>query len=324
MNLLILGTCMFSDASVFFKAFGISSLYFFIIYALFGSVAMIIKNRYPAAGDLFKRVSLMLPVFYAMNIGSVHGIYFLYQKIKAINCQPVDDRLWWTILYGCIMSTVITFINEGMAAWEKWKDSLSEGEKLQNAYQRSKLFGLKGQINPHFLFNCFNTLSGLIQEDEKKAEEFLDEMTKVHRYLLGGDDEYLVKLSEEMKFVDSYMYLTKARFGQSIRATVDLPESLMQRKVPPLSMQVILENIIYTNALSKNDPLTIHITGGKNQLIIKHTLHEKTVLQHLNIDEGLDNLINKYRLLNAETITVRESTKSREIILPLFTASATA
>jgi LytS/YehU family sensor histidine kinase len=95
---------------------------------------------------------------------------------------------------------VITFINEGMANWEKWKDSLSENEKLTNAYQRSKLLGLKGQINPHFLFNCFNTLSGLIQEDEEKAEQLLDEMIKVHRYLLRSDDEYLVSFTDEIKF----------------------------------------------------------------------------------------------------------------------------
>jgi LytS/YehU family sensor histidine kinase len=107
---------------------------------------------------------------------------------------------WWTILYACMMSTVITFINEGMANWQSWKDSLYENEKLKNAYQRSKLLGLKGQINPHFLFNCFNTLSGLIQEDEERAEQFLDEMIKVHRYLLRNDDEYLVCLQDEMKF----------------------------------------------------------------------------------------------------------------------------
>ena len=125
------------------------------------------------------------------------------------------------------MSTVITFINEGMANWENWKNSLSESEKLKNAYQRSKLLGLKGQINPHFLFNCFNTLSGLIQENEEEAEKFLDEMTKVHRYLLRGDDEYLVPLADEMKFAAAYLYLTKARFGNAIVTEVNVPKSIL-------------------------------------------------------------------------------------------------
>jgi sensor histidine kinase YesM len=319
MNLLILGTCLFDSFLIFIKSFAASTVYFSLIYGVFGSVAVIIKNRNPGAGDLFRRVRIMLPVFYLMNIGAVHGVFFFYNSTLIVACSPIHEMVWWTILYACIMSTVITFINEGMANWEKWKSSLSEREKLTNAYQKSKLLGLKGQINPHFLFNCFNTLSGLIQENEEEAERFLDEMTKVHRYLLRGDDEYLVTLADEMKFASSYLFLIKARFGESIKTTIDLPPSLFTRWIPPLTMQVILENIIYTNALSKKDPLTIRIEcDGEERLVINHSLHEKVIVQNLDLDEGLDNLITKYRLLNAEEIEVTETDTQRQIVLPLF------
>jgi hypothetical protein len=186
MNLLIFGGCVFASFPDFLKSFGMSAVYFFVIYAVFGSVAIFIKNRYPGAGDLFRRISIMLPAFYVMNILAIYMAYYLYDNLQVLSCESKREMLWWTILYGCIMSTVITFINEGMSNWDKWKRSLSEGEKLKNAYQRSKLLGLKGQIHPHFLFNCFNTLSGLIHENPQRAESFLDEMTKVHRYLLRG------------------------------------------------------------------------------------------------------------------------------------------
>ena len=127
----------------------------------------------------------------------------------------------WAIVYACIMSTIITFINEGVANWEAWKSSMTETERLKNVYQRSKVLGLKGQINPHFLFNCFNTLSGLIQEDETKAEIFLDEMTKVHRYILRSDDQLLVSLETELKFAKSYLYLARERFGDAIQTTIE-------------------------------------------------------------------------------------------------------
>ena len=144
-------------------------------------------------------------------------------------------------------------------------------------------------------------------------------MTKVHRYLLRGDDEYLVPLLDEMKFASSYLYLTKARFGNAIKVDVDMPKELLLQRIPPLSMQVLLENIIYANALSKKEPLTIHITHENQQrLIITHSLHEKTIVQNFNMDEGLDNLITKYRLLNKEEIQVKESSGQRMIILPLF------
>ncbi|MEP6796330.1 MAG: histidine kinase [Saprospiraceae bacterium] len=319
MNLLMFGTCVFDTLWIFIKNFGISALYFFIIYGVFGTVAVYIKNRFPGPGDLFKRISLLLPVFYLMNIGAVNGAFYFFKSLPVLECETKPDMLWWTVLYACIMSTVITFINEGMANWEKWKSSLSESEKLKNAYQRSKLLGLKGQINPHFLFNCFNTLSGLIQENEQEAEKFLDEMTKVHRYLLRGDDEYLVPLTDEMKFATSYLNLTKARFGSAIDTKVDLPTALMSKEIPPLSMQVILENIIYTNALSKKEPLTIRITSDEQgHLIVTHSLHEKTIVQNLNVDEGLDNLITKYRLMNMEEIRISETTDQRIFLLPLF------
>jgi two-component system, LytTR family, sensor kinase len=319
MNLLIFGSCIFNSVPIFLKSFAASVIYFSLIYGVFGSVAVLIKNKNPGAGDLFRRIRIMLPVFYLMNIGAIYGAYFFYDYTGIIGCPSRPNMIWWTILYGCLMSTVITFINEGMANWEKWKNSLSESEKLNNAYQRSKLLGLKGQINPHFLFNCFNTLSGLIEENEEEAEQFLDEMTKVHRYLLRGDDEYLVPLLDEMKFASSYLYLTKARFGNAINIIVDLPKELLLQCIPPLSMQVILENIIYANALSKKEPLTIRITHqGNKRLIITHSIHEKTIVQHLNIDEGLDNLITKYRLLNSEEIQITETPEKRVIVMPLF------
>ena len=319
MNLLIFGGCILFSMSVMLKAFAISTVYFSIIYAAFGFVAVRIQMQFNKAGELFKRIRVMLPIFYLMNIGAVHGVFFFYKVAGLIHCPVQPERLWWTILYACIMSTVITFINEGMANWEKWKNSLSEREKLTNAYQRSKLLGLKGQINPHFLFNCFNTLSGLIHEDEEKAEEFLDEMTKVHRYLLRGDDEYLVTLGDEMKFAKSYLSLIKARFGDAINIGINLSQDLLHKQIPPLSMQVILENIIYTNALNKKSPLTIKIfTKDNDKLVISHSIHVKIIVQNLSVDEGLDNLITKYRLLNARDVEIIETPMHREIVLRLF------
>lgn len=325
MNLLIFGICLIQSFPSFLKSFGLSTLYFSLVYVVFGSVAVLIRNRYAGAGDLFKRVFIMLPIFYAMNIGAVYGAFYFYESINVVTCPVKWKMVWWTILYGSIMSTVITFINEGIANWEKWKNSLAESEKLKSAYQRSKLLGLKGQINPHFLFNCFNTLSGLIHEDEERAERFLDEMTKVHRYLLRGEDEYLVSLQDEVKFATSYLYLAKERFGEALEVYMHFPPELLTKKIPPLSMQVILENIIYTNALNKKTPLSIRILACEpNQLIIWHSIREKTIVQDMNVDEGLDNLVNKYQILSAEGIQVRESDTEREIALPLFDTNALA
>jgi two-component system, LytTR family, sensor kinase len=258
-------------------------------------------------------------VFYILKAIAITAFFYFHLKFAIVPCPLKQDMLIWCIIYGCIMSTVITFINEGVANWEAWKTSLTEMEKLNNVYQRSKVLGLKGQINPHFLFNCFNTLSGLIQEDEAKAEQFLNEMTKVHRYLLRSDDELFIPLETEMKFAESYLYLAKERFVDAITTSVNIPGHTTEKCLPPLSMQVILENIIYTNALNKNNPLRITITTSQNnELAITNSIHEKTVVQNYDIDDGLDNLIKKYKMLNAGEITIKETGNIRTILLPLF------
>lgn len=319
LNILAFGSCAFLTTPNFFKTFFSSAVYFLFIYFFVGTIARLIQNRFPLSGDMFKRIAIMLPVFYLLNAMGIGVFFYLHSRFSIVPCPIKQDMLMWVIFYGCIMATVITFINEGVANWEAWKTSITETEKLQNAYRRSKVLGLKGQINPHFLFNCFNTLSGLIQEDDEKAEKFLNEMTKVHRYLLRSDDELFVPLAAELKFSESYLYLAKERFADAITSTINVPGDMLQKQLPPLSMQAILENIIYTNALNKSDPLEITITSvNDNELAIINTIHEKTVLQNYKIDDGLDNLLYKYRMLNAAEITINETNNVRTILLPLF------
>lgn len=319
LNALIFGACTFSAVSSFLKSFFFTGICIAAAYFLFGIVANIIQKRFPGAGDMFRRIAVMLPVFYILNALVISGIFYLYEQVPLMHCAVKPEMQIWSIAYGCAMSTIITFINEGVKNWDAWKQSITDNERLKNAYQRSKVLGLRGQINPHFLFNCFNTLSGLIQEDEVKAEKFLNEMTKVHRYLLKSDDELLVPLGMEIRFAESYLYLAKERFGDSVHFSIDIDEDTLQKNLPPLSLQVILENIIYSNALSKTNPLAINISGsGENDLMIVNTIHEKTVVQHYNPDDGLDNLLNKYRMLNTDGIVISEKGNKRILSLPLF------
>jgi two-component system LytT family sensor kinase len=319
LNILVFGACIFNSMTVFAKSFFYTGIFIFVIYFIFGLVAILIQKRFSAAGDMFKRIAFMLPVFYLMNCIAISLLFYLHNKLQLLSCPPRSAMLLWSIVYGCLMSTIITFINEGVSNWEAWKASITETEKIKNVYQRSKVLGLKGQINPHFLFNCFNTLSGLIQEDETKAESFLNEMTKVHRYLLRSDDELLVSLETEIKFAASYLYLAKERFGEAINITITIAPEVLEKKIAPLSMQVILENIIYTNALSKNDPLGIYIHSTENnQLAVINTVHEKTVIQNYDVDDGLDNLLNKYRILNEGNISIAEKDGKRTLLVPLF------
>ncbi|MBX3241881.1 MAG: histidine kinase [Chitinophagaceae bacterium] len=318
-NFMALGECVYSSTSLFLSYAGLTMIYFFAGYFVFGVTGGFIQRRLPSSQDLFKRIGLMLPVFYIMNIFLILGFYAYYENLITLPCQPVRDNFLWVLGFGCFASTVITFINEGAVNWSRWKKAVTETEQLKNAYQKSRLYGLKGQINPHFLFNCFNSLSSLISENEEQAEHFLNEMTKVHRYMLRTDDEQLVLLEQEVKFARSYLHLIAVRFGSAVQFDIDVPENIMNRFLPPLSLQVILENIIYTNAASKSEPLQLRITGKMNKLVIQHSIQTKIIIDEGTLLEGLDNLITKYRLMGAEEVEVIETDTIRTITLPLFT-----
>lgn len=318
-NLLIFGACIFSSLTRFLQGFGLSTLYFTVIYSIFGYVATLIRKRLPGDNELFKRIGIMLIIFYMMNVLTVQGVYLFYEKTGWISCNPRRSMEWWTTGFGCIASTILTFLNEAAAGWEKWKTSITETGRLQSAYQRSRLLSLKRQVNPHFLFNCFNTLSSLISEDEKEAEKFLDEMTRVYRYLLKGDEEQLVSVTEELRFIHSYLYLNRTRFGSALQVDIKIREEDTDKKIPPLSLQVVLENIIYQNAFSKSSPMTISIyTNNKSALVVKNTLHPKAVRDIMDYEEALDNLVNKYKLLYEPEVEVYETATHRMIVLPLI------
>ena len=190
-----------------------------------------VKKRFPHDGDLFRRIAVMLPVFYVMNILSVQGLYLLYEKLQWNSMSVKRNMEWWVTGFGCLASTILTFINEAAANWEKWKASVTENTRMQTAYNKNRLLSLQHQINPHFLFNCFNTLSSLINEDEEAAENFLNEMTKVYRYLLKGDEEQLVSFEEELKFIESYLHLGITRFGNALNVNINISDEAKQKKL---------------------------------------------------------------------------------------------
>ncbi len=319
LNAIGFGSCPFRGPVSYLLLYAISTAYIFCVYLAFRWVAMLIRKRFPFNSDLFRRIAVMLPCFYLMNLPMVAGFYAFHDLFSFAPCKAVAERHWWIYLFSCISSTSIVFINEAVANWKGWKKSATETEQLRNAYQKTRLLGLKGQVNPHFLFNCFNSLSSLIAEDEAEAEKFLQEMTRVHRYLLRNDDEYLVTVEEELRFVQSYCYLVRARFGNAVTVDINVQARDRSLHIPPLSMQVILENIIYSNIATAAEPLCIYIgSEPRKRLVIRNNVCHKSRNESFDYDEGLDNLINKYRLLNELLVEIVESPQQREIYLPLI------
>lgn len=221
--------------------------------------------------------------------------------------------------YGAVTITLI-----GTAFWEssftfnQLKKSLGEKERLEQLTLQHEFDTLKSQVNPHFLFNCFNTLSSLISEDKKQAEIFLDELSKVYRYLLKNNEDTLTTLQKELQFIESYYKLLRTRHGCAVKLNIDTDEKYHSYELPTLSLQLLVENAVKHNVLSKTYPLVIDIfTTEGNNLVVTNNLQPRSVKAHSN-RIGLENIRQKYMLLQKQGFQVMEDKHSFTVILPLI------
>ncbi|GAB4026664.1 sensor histidine kinase [Spirosoma koreense] len=191
-------------------------------------------------------------------------------------------------------------------------------QRMQQEKMDMQMRALQSQINPHFLFNGLNTLSSLIDESPRQAGEFVDELSNVYRYLLRSNDSELTKLSIELRFILSYFHLLKTRFGGSIALDIAVDDQFDEALLPPLTLQLLVENAVKHNVVLASRPLTIRIrTTESRQLVIENTLQPKKISVESN-GVGLSNIAEKYRLLNQSQPLIEEDSGWFRVTLPLL------
>lgn len=320
LNSFIFGKLYFTNWEVFGLATLFSGIACVIDFILCGFIAVTLKKRFPTEDRLGVRLSLMILIFLVVTGLFLYALFRGYELVGFYGYSFNEGRFIWCYVAMGILNVFLTFLHEGIARYESWNSNLKETEQLRKAYKQSQLMGLKSQVTPHFLFNSLNTLSSLISEDEEAAEKFLNEMSKVYRYMLRNDEDQLVTLQTELDFIGSYIYLLKARYSHALELSISVGEEERQKHLPPLTLQVIIENAISQNAFSKTAPLRISLESeNETDLVIRNNIQPKIITEPVDYESGLDNLVNKYRLLNHTTITIEERESERIITLPLIT-----
>ena len=197
-----------------------------------------------------------------------------------------------------VMDLLLVGIYEGYYFFTLWKKSLVRNEQLEKENMTARYEALKNQINPHFLFNSLNTVSALIHEDPNRAEDFLDEFAKIYRFLLEHQDKNLHLLKDELAFVHSFLSLQKIRFGDSLKSSIQVEDDKLNFMIPTLSLQLLVENAIKHNKVSKEYPLDISIVVEDDSIVVKNNLQLRTEsLKCTGI--GLNNLNARYEMLSS-------------------------
>ena len=317
LNLLLLGVPYFFSIS----GFAAATIYTFTLHAFAWQIqswiAVTLRDRFPR--EQHNNVRLWFTVFLYMLITclSVTLIYWLYDITNFLGCEFYTSNYRVAIVAGLVVNTFVTFMQEGVERFEKWKVTITENEQLKKEYMQSQLLGLKSQINPHFLFNSLNTLSSLINEDEKEAEDFLDQMSKVYRYLLRNNEEELVTLQTELHFIESYFYLLKMRHGRGLELQVQVQPDDLDKLLPPLTLQMVIENTLNNNVVTKDEPIITQIVSTEGDwLEIRNNIHRKH--DECGLTENIDNITNKFWLLCQKKVAIIENVDERLIRIPLI------
>ena len=202
---------------------------------------------------------------------------------------------------------------------EKYKESAAEREMIEKMQLRQEFDNLKEKVNPHFLFNSFNTLSSLISEDKEKAEKFLDELSKVYRYLLRNNESGMSTVDQETRFIKSYAQLLETRYGDGFKMEMQIDNNFKEREIPSLTLQLLVENAVKHNIINKNNPVRVLISSTSDgYLVVENNLNKKTRLVGESTGIGLSNIREKYRLLNREDVSIVESGDKFTVKIPLL------
>ncbi len=254
--------------------------------------------------------------FFAMivySLGSVYFLVFFYRWVLKFN---VGDDLGGMLYSTLIITTLISMFMTSRSFLLNWKEAAVDAERLKKESVEAQYNTLRNQVNPHFLFNSLNALTNLVYQDQEQAVKFIKQLSEVYRYLLDTRNREVVALAEEVKFLDSYIFLQRIRFGNKLQ--VDMNLGGVSTMVAPLALQMLVENAIKHNVISEEHPLLVKVYEQLGYLVVENNLQRKAILDEDSSGLGLENIKKRYEFLSDKSVEATESDSSFIVKLPIL------
>jgi sensor histidine kinase YesM len=201
--------------------------------------------------------------------------------------------------------------------FQKWHENATRAANLEKEKSQVQFDNLKNQLNPHFLFNSLTSLDSLIQDDPDLARQFLQQLSKVFRYVLQHKDKGLVPLYTELDFIKNYVFLLKTRFETTLEIDFQISEVSLDKKITPVTLQILIENALKHNIVSADRPLQIRVCADENYLKVENNLQLKKQVETSN-RQGLQNLKNLYSFLTDKPFEAIEQNEKFVAYVPLI------
>ncbi len=295
----------------------------FTLSALIGYLAIYLLNRSArlSHAELNKKILpgfilFILAVFIISNLAVSLGV-FVWFLIQGMELHGFLTHLFKYELgyanrsmYGWMLFFSIAFF------FVLWKKSSQKEQNLREENLKFRYQTLKSQINPHFLFNSLNTLSELIYSDAKKADHYLQKLSGIYRYVLDNADMDLIPLQDEIDFVIQFFSLQKERDNDKISLSIDIKET-KDYKIIPVSLQLLVENALKHNSISREMPLIINISYHDGFIVVSNNIQRRNVIEN-NTHKGLANLSERVRLILGKELIISEANYQFIVKLPII------
>jgi len=297
----------------------------------FGWIVLIIALLWTGNAQISKYLDYKLPwleygtvrFFSQLASGLIYSLlvinlsYFVLKSLFTTD-PPSIAQIIVMNTYGVLIVLPVISIYFGVHFLRSWRKSELEAEKFQKESIKSQLEALKNHLDPHFLFNNLNILSSLIDKDKDLSQAYLEKFAEIYRVILQSNVTEVIPLSKEMDFINAYIYLIKIRFEENIEISMQLDSESTSKMLPPLTLQMLVENAIKHNIITESKPLKIEISSNGSQwLIVKNNLNPKPTAKN-DSGSGLENIENRYAYFTNEKIKLKNDGDYFTVEVPLI------
>lgn len=299
-------------------SWGAGLLFTIIDWFINRAIVIFLRKKYPAFRDDAKRIALfsLAIVCTVVLVDFIGGT--LLSLIPNVNYIGAISRIK-RLLPIIFITIMIMAIYEAIYYYIRLKKSVREEEQSKQILIQAQLDALLNQAQPHFFFNTLNTLRDIIDQNPKEdAKEFVDKLSDIYRFLLEAGNDNLIPLKNELRFARAYIHIQSERFGNNLKLNWDIPKTSLDAMIVPMSLQLLLENAIKHNVISKAKPLLINVAVHDNKLVVGNKMEPKsTKLPSTKV--GLANIEKRYTLISSKSIEIKNDGNRFMVALPLLT-----
>jgi len=277
-----------------------------------------LNQRLPLEKGITKRIVVQLLGGWAVVKTLLFMIGITIMDYLLPEIEPSINRLNIIALgMGAFLANIVMglgFIARNL--FNRWQENVMRAARLEKEKSQVQYDNLKNQLNPHFLFNSLSSLDSLIDDNPMLARQFLQQLSKVFRYVLQHKDKELVPLETELAFIKNYVSLLQTRFGGMFQLHCAISDDMLERQIVPVTLQILIENAIKHNVISEAKPLVVQLTTHDGYLEVANSIQRKKQIATSN-GLGLQNLQQLYGYLNPKPVQIIDDGVTFRVQVPI-------